>query len=111
MTPEGKVKKKVRVLLDARKPACWYFMAPASVFGRAGIPDFIGVYKGEPFAIETKAGRNSLTALQKMEEKRMLAAGVTHMVIREDTVYRITEWFDYVDREEEWDYELPEGIG
>lgn len=55
MTPEGKLKKEIKVYLKNLGPKCWYFMPVPSGYGIRGIPDFVGVYKGQFFSIEAKA--------------------------------------------------------
>lgn len=64
MTPEGKVKKKVKDLLKQTE-GCWFFMPATYGFGRSGVPDIIGCYRGHFFAIECKANGNKPTALQE----------------------------------------------
>lgn len=84
MTPEAKVKKRVREILDTL--GAWYFMPAMGTFGRAGIPDFVGIYKGRGFGIETKAGRNKATALQLKELQKIQGAGGVALLINEETV-------------------------
>ena len=52
MTPEGKVKKKVKELLE--KHGFQYFMPVAGMYGRKGIPDFLCNCNGLFVGIETK---------------------------------------------------------
>lgn len=67
MTPEGRVKNKVKAILKANE--IWYFMPSANGFGKVGVPDFICCWDGKFFAIETKAPgkRHTLTANQQMQ--------------------------------------------
>lgn len=65
MTPEAKVKAEVKKVLI--EYGCWYFMPSMNGYGRAGIPDFIGCYKGLFFAIEAKAPMGRMTEHQKRE--------------------------------------------
>lgn len=92
MTPEGEVKKRVKKILDQYKPDCWYFMPAARAYGQAGIPDFIGVYGGRMFAIETKAGNNKPTELQLIQAYKINEAGGKMFIIREDNVYQLSDW-------------------
>jgi hypothetical protein len=65
MTPEGLVKKIIKAQLA--EIGWWYFMPPGTGYGRAGIPDFIGMLpSGRMFAIEAKATTNP-TKLQQRE--------------------------------------------
>ncbi len=79
MTPEGKVKRKVTEVL--KQHGVWYFMPRGTTFGRSGIPDYICCVKGRMLCIETKAGNNQPTALQKHEHELLREAGATVMVI------------------------------
>lgn len=85
MTPEGRVKAKVKALLKER--GVWYFMPANNGMGRSGIPDFICCHKGKLVAIETKAPgrRNDTTPLQKMQIEGINLAGGTAMVIDDAT--------------------------
>lgn len=66
-TPEGQLKFKIKEFLKSLGTDCWYFMPVPTGYGRKGIPDFIGCYKGRFFAVETKAPGKKPTAWQKHE--------------------------------------------
>jgi len=83
-TPEWKVKKAVRLLLDTM--GIYHFMPPANGFGRAGIPDIIGCMDGHFIAIECKAGKGKTTALQDRELNSILNAGGTVFIAREHNI-------------------------
>ena len=62
MTPEAKVKKKVVEQLKALN--AYYFFPATGGYGKSGVPDIVGCYKGKFFGIECKAGKeytNSFT--------------------------------------------------
>jgi penicillin-binding protein-related factor A (putative recombinase) len=88
MTPEAAVKKKVvqqLKLLDA-----YYFYPVTGGYGRSGVPDIVGCYKGKFFAIECKAGTNKPTPLQALNLEQIMLTGGIALVINEenvDTVY------------------------
>ncbi len=84
MTPEAKVKLKVRRLLDALE--IYYFFPPANGYGRAGIPDIILCHASLFGAIECKAGKGKLTALQERELDRINAAGGFTFVANENNL-------------------------
>ena len=67
MTPEGKVKKKVKKILDDLK--AYHFSPMTAGYGRSGVPDIIVCYKGKFIGIECKAGNNETTLLQKHNMK------------------------------------------
>ncbi len=83
-TPEWKVKKAVRILLDTM--GIYHFMPPANGFGRAGIPDIIGCMDGHFIAIECKAGKGKTTALQDRELNAILNHGGTVFIAREHNI-------------------------
>ena len=83
-TPEWKVKRAVRLMLD--KLGAYHFMPPANGFGRAGIPDIIACIDGHFIAIECKAGKNNTTPLQDRELNMILNAGGTTYIARESNL-------------------------
>jgi hypothetical protein len=95
MTPEAKVKKKIKEILDYYN--AWYFCPAQNGYGRAGIPDFVGCYKGKFFAVEAKAAYNKTTALQDRELKAIADAGGGSFIIREDTLDYLHDWFRSAD--------------
>lgn len=84
MTPEAKVKKAVRQVLDGL--GAYYVMPVTGGYGRQGAPDFLVCLNGQFIGIETKAGKGRLTALQEMNLKQIIDAGGVSLVIREDDV-------------------------
>ena len=56
MTPEAKVKKVV--VKQLRNLGAYYFYPVTGGYGRSGVPDIVGCYKGKFFGIECKAGKN-----------------------------------------------------
>ncbi len=75
-TPEGKIKQQVKDFLNSLAPFCWIYMPVPMGYGRRGIKDFLGAYKGQAFQIETKALRKGLTPWQERETTDARAAGV-----------------------------------
>ena len=73
MTPEAKVKADIKKVLAEYD--CWYFMPSMNGYGRAGIPDFIGCYQGQMFAIEAKAKNGKLTPAQARELQALVDNG------------------------------------
>lgn len=84
MTPEGKVKKKVAEVL--KHYGAYYFFPAMGAFGRAGIPDIIGCYRGYYFAVECKAGKGKTTAIQEAEIEKIRKAGGKAFVINETNI-------------------------
>ena len=84
MTPEAKVKKKVVSLL--KELEAYSFFPVMSGYGRSGIPDIVGCYRGYYFAIECKAGNNKTTALQELELQKIRDAGGIALVVNEENL-------------------------
>ena len=85
MKNEGDVKKIVKDVLKTTDK-CWWFMPSANGFGRAGVPDFVGHVDGNFFAIETKFGKGTTTALQNKEISAILQSGGRVWIVRETSV-------------------------
>lgn len=84
MTPERKVKDKVRkVLADLN---AYYAMPIGTGYGNAGVPDFLVCYQGRFIGIECKAQGNKPTALQLKNFKDIESAGGTVWLIDESNV-------------------------
>ena len=84
MTPEGKVKVKVKkVLLEM---GAYYTMPIGTGFGNAGVPDFIACIRGRFIGIECKANGNKPTALQLKNLADIEAAGGRALIIDENNV-------------------------
>lgn len=80
-TPEAKVKKQIRKILDAH--GVYYAMPIGSGYGNSGVPDFLACSNGRFIAIEAKAGKNQPTLLQQDNLRRINAAGGVALVINE----------------------------
>lgn len=87
MTLEGAVKAKAKRILD--QLGVWHFSPQSGIYGRSGIPDIIGCYKGKFLAIECKAGDNTTTALQDKAIKEIGAAGGLALVVNEANIDRL----------------------
>jgi hypothetical protein len=93
MTPEAKVKKKVKEILD--QMGVYHFSPMQNGMGRAGIPDIIGCLEGQFLGIECKAGKGTTTALQERELTRIQNAGGYALVVNEENInqlWEIKEW-------------------
>lgn len=89
MTPEAKVKAKVKKLLDGLR--IYYFFPATHGYGRSGVPDIIGCFMGLFVAVECKAGKGQLTGLQELELTKIKAAGGFTFVAREDNIDELKE--------------------
>lgn len=85
MTPEAKVKKKCVEYL--KSIGAYYFFPATGGYGKSGVPDIVGCYKGRFFGIECKAGKNTPTELQKNQLRLIAQAGGIAMVVNENTLH------------------------
>lgn len=101
MTPEGLVKKSVKLLLaefniqeakDAGRAGTydgWYFMPGGNGRGVSGIPDFMGHYRGRFFAIETKAPGEEPKGFQALQVKSIRESGGRVFVVDGEASLRL----------------------
>ena len=86
-TPEAKVKKAVRQVLDSL--GAYYVMPVTSGYGNSGAPDFLICLQGRFVGIECKAGKNKPTALQELNLKKIKDAGGVALVVNETNVVNL----------------------
>ena len=84
MTPEAKVKKRVVNVL--KENGAYYFFPATGGYGRSGVPDIVGCYRGVFFGIECKAGSNKPTALQEAEMRKIREANGLTLVVNEENI-------------------------
>jgi len=84
MTPEGKVKRAVKRILDSHD--VYYFFPATGGYGRAGVPDVICCVNKLFLAIECKAEKGKLTALQMNELRKIAIAGGKTIVATPQTL-------------------------
>jgi hypothetical protein len=82
VTPEGRVKAKVKSYFDKYSKHVWYYMPVSGGMGQHGIPDFICCVRGKFFAIECKVSdKRGVTNLQALQLSRINNAGGHTLVI------------------------------
>src|SRR5271170_6018832 len=81
MTPEGKIKKKVKEWLEEIGAA--YFMPVQTGYGKKNL-DFLCCIKGRFVAIETKAPGKGMTPLQELHAETWAQAGGMCWLISDD---------------------------
>lgn len=90
MKNEGDVKKAVKdtfkQVSEQYPGKLWWFMPPANGYGRSGIPDFVGCFNGQLFAVETKFASGKLTAHQLNETAALTQANARVWIVRETSV-------------------------
>lgn len=84
MTPEAKVKKQIRAILDAE--GVYYAMPMGTGYGNSGVPDFLCCVAGKFVAIEAKAGRGKTTALQDANIEKIRSAAGVALIINEQNI-------------------------
>jgi hypothetical protein len=97
MTPEAKVKAAVKKILTGRSP--YYFMPATGGYGRSGVPDIVGCYKGMFFGIECKAGDNTPTALQLRELDRIQMHEGYIAIVNEKNLLQVEVMLDCIEAE------------
>ena len=89
MTPEAKVKKKVREVLQAL--GAYYVMPITGGYGNSGAPDFVVCLDGRFIGIECKAGKGKTTALQEKNLAQIRSAGGLAIVINEENINELKD--------------------
>lgn len=84
MTPEAKVKAKVKRILA--ELGAYYAMPVTGGYGNSGVPDFLVCLRGRFYAIECKANGGKTTALQDKHLADIRGAGGVSLVIHEANV-------------------------
>jgi hypothetical protein len=98
-TPEGRVKRRVRRLLD-RYEGLYQFWPVQSGLGATTL-DVLGCYRGRFFAVETKAAGKALTPRQETTAAQMVAADAkVFVVVGEDSpvLFEMKTWLDALGR-------------
>jgi hypothetical protein len=94
MTPEAKVKKQIRKILDELD--AYYAMPIGSAYGNTGVPDFLVCYRGKFIGIEAKAGKGKTTALQEHNLGKIMQAGGEALVVNEKNLNQLKEVLDEI---------------
>lgn len=81
-TPEKRVKDKVVSVLKTE--GAYYFFPATHGYGRSGVPDIVACVSGLFLAIECKAGKNKITALQAQEIQSIRKADGVAVVVNEE---------------------------
>ncbi len=90
MTPEAKVKKQVRKILDELE--CYYFFPATGGYGASGVPDIVVCYLGHFVGIECKAGDNKPTLLQEKNLENIKKSGGSSIVVNEKNLPDLKMW-------------------
>lgn len=85
LTKEANVKKEIKKILDKYK--VFYFMPAASMYGKAGIPDFVCCVEGQFVGIEaknSKVGWKGMSALQLHSRKQIHSSKGFYFVVYDE---------------------------
>lgn len=91
--PEGKLSRKIQK--EMKKRGAWVFKVHGSEYQPAGIPDIIGVYRGQFIGVESKMPGNKPTDIQRFRMAQIDKAGGICVVAY--TVDEALELLDIVD--------------
>jgi Holliday junction resolvase len=89
MTPEAKVKKVV--VQQLKDIGAYYFYPVTGGYGRSGVPDIVGCYRGKFFGIECKAGSNKPTPLQQKNLEQIALTGGVSLVVNEENMKHVAD--------------------
>jgi hypothetical protein len=96
MTPEGKVKKKIRKVLDKYEGSIYIFMSVPSGFGKQTL-DYLCIFRGRGFAIEAKVyGEHPTTRQEGHIDDITDAGGPVFVIDGDDSLAVFEEWLDAV---------------
>lgn len=84
MTPENKVKAKVKKVLQEQK--IYYAMPATGGYGSSGVPDILVCHEGKFYGLECKANGGKPTALQTDNLERIKSSGGVAVVVDEHNV-------------------------
>lgn len=96
LTPEGKVKREIKKVLDSYGEALYQYWPVPAGYGAQSL-DCIGCYRGLLFAVEAKAKGKKPTGRQNLTIQAMGMAGAVVFVIDGmEGVNTLREWLDSV---------------
>jgi hypothetical protein len=96
MTPEGRIKRKINLLLATYGDDVYYFMPVPGGYGRRTV-DYLGCVRGVFFAIEAKRPRAKPTPLQTGTLEQVSAANGNSFVVNDEASLGVFKKFlDYV---------------
>jgi hypothetical protein len=93
-TPEGRIKNKIKLLLDSYGDRVYTYMPVPAGYGKRTL-DYLGCINGEFFAIEAKRPGGKPTSLQSGTiEDICNAGGAAFVVHNDDTLADLKSWLD-----------------
>ena len=80
MTPEGRLKKQIKDLLNGC--GAFWSMIPGGAYAKTGDPDMVACYHGCYIAIEAKAGDGVQSEWQKLRQSQIEASKGFYVLAR-----------------------------
>ena len=102
MTPEAKVKRVVTEQL--RSVGAYYFFPATGGYGKSGVPDIVGCFRGKFFGIECKAGNNKPTPLQEKNLREIAECEGISLVVNADNMREVLDLIDAAPAQLEMDF-------
>ena len=103
MTPEAKVKRVVTKHL--KSVGAYYFFPATGGYGKSGVPDIVGCFRGKFFGIECKAGGNKPTPLQEKNLREIADCEGIALVVNEENMNDVLDLIDANPAQLEFDFE------
>jgi hypothetical protein len=96
MTPEGKIKRGIKAVLDRYRPHVYTYMPVPGGYGRRTL-DYIGFCCGLGFAIEAKRIGGKPTSMQQTTISEIEQSGARVFVINSyDRIVELEQWITTV---------------
>jgi hypothetical protein len=74
-TPEYYEKQDITAYLDGASIDIWFYKPYMAGYGKSGVPDIVGVYRGKFFSIEVKRPGKNPTMIQGRRMQEIAKAG------------------------------------
>jgi hypothetical protein len=97
MTPEGRVKKKIKIVLDNYScHGIYTYMPVPGGFGQPTL-DYLGFLYGRGFAIEAKRLNGKPTPRQEGTIEKISASGAQVFVVNDDaSLQELADWLELI---------------
>ena len=83
MITEAHICAQIADWLYVHREHCWWFRPHGHGMQRAGVPDFVGIFKGWGFGIEVKGPKGKLSLRQRAELLAIAEAGGIAIVAKD----------------------------
>ena len=94
MTPEGKIKFKIKKVLDKYESSIYSYMPVPGGYGKQTV-DYLGCFHGRFFAIEAKRpGKDPTTKQAQVLADVMIAGGMTFVINDDESLARFERWLE-----------------